>query len=125
MAVVVAAAPATVFAQWATFTNQTSTRISAAANLSTTDPEEKDYAWGDFDHDGDTDLVVVRKQPVTTPGGKRNVLFMNVNGVLTDQTTLFAISATDGGQGFLDITNDRDVVATDVNNDGWLDIVTA
>ncbi|HEY3246493.1 MAG TPA: FG-GAP-like repeat-containing protein [Phycisphaerae bacterium] len=117
--------PAALFGQgWVTFTNQTSTRISAAANLSTTDPEEKDYAWGDFDHDGDTDLVCVRKQPNTTLGGRRNVLFMNVNGVLTDQTNQYAIAANDGGQGFLDLTNDRDVVATDVNNDGWLDIVT-
>lgn len=118
---------------WVTFNNQTSSRIVAAPGLSTTDPEEKDYTWGDYDHDGDTDLVVVRKSPFSTIGRKRNVLFMNegiaeghgVDGVLVDRTSQYATAATDGGQGFLDLTDDRDVISVDVNNDGWLDLVTA
>ena len=32
------------------------------------DVEEKDYAWADFDGDGDIDLVNVRKQPFTSTG---------------------------------------------------------
>jgi len=113
-------------AQWVTFQNQTGIRINAAPAVSTSDPEEKDYAWGDVDQDGDIDLVCVRKNPFSTAGGRPNVLFMNVNGVLTDQTALYA-SASDvpGDQGFLTSTNDRDVLLVDLNLDGWLDIVTA
>jgi len=109
---------------WATFVNQTATRLVAPANLGSADTEEKDYGYADFDNDGDIDLVVMRKQPVTTPNGKRNLLLMNESGVLVDRTTEYATAATDGGQGFLDVTNDRDVVIADVNNDGWRDFIT-
>ncbi len=112
-------------AQWATFVDQTSTRLVANAAVGSADPEEKDYAWADFDQDGDTDLVVVRKSPATTTGHFPNVLFMNENGVLTDRTAALAsASLIAGSQGMLDATNDRDVVATDVNGDGWVDLVT-
>lgn len=126
-------------AQWVTFVNQTSTRMPTGPGLntpatSTTDVEEKDYAWGDVDNDGDIDLVCVRKQPFTTTGKRTNVLFMNegvaqghsINGVLVDRTAQYA-TATDvpGDLGFLTPTNDRDVVLADVNLDGWLDIITA
>jgi hypothetical protein len=113
-------------AQWVTFQNQTATRLVAAPSLGSADPQEKDYAWGDFDQDGDIDLVVVRKEPFTTTGRYPNVLFMNENGVLTDRTALLAsASSVPGSLGMLDATNDRDVVAVDVNGDGWLDLVTA
>jgi hypothetical protein len=126
------------FAQgWVTFNNQTSSRMPAAYNdpaLSFADVEEKDYAWGDLDQDGDIDLVVVRKEPFTTAGREPNVLFMNegipeghaVNGVLVDRTAQWASASDVGGdQGFLTPTNDRDVFIADLNNDGWLDVVTA
>lgn len=109
---------------WVTFTNETASRIVAPSGLGSTDPEEKDFAYADLDQDGDIDLIVVRKQPFTNGNGKRNILFMNENGVLVDRTNEFATAATDGGQGFLDITNDRDVAIADFNNDGWLDFVT-
>lgn len=116
-------------AQWVTFQDQTSTRLVAASGLGSADPQEKDYAWADFDHDGDIDLFVARKQPFTSPGKFPNVLLMNENGVLTDRTTQYgsAVSpalALEGSQGMLDATNDRDVVAVDVNGDGWVDLVT-
>jgi hypothetical protein len=139
-------------AQWVTFVNETATRMPVGPGLntaatSTNDPKEKDYAWGDVDQDGDIDLVCVRKQPFTTSGRDPNVLFMNegvaqghaINGVLVDRTAQYA-SATletatwddpqrpDGAlpdEGFLTWTNDRDVVLADVDNDGWLDMITA
>src|SRR5688572_16884978 len=136
-------------AQWVNFTNATAARMPVGpglntASTSTGDLEEKDYAWGDVDQDGDTDLVCVRKQPFTSPGRRINVLFMNegkaqghsINGVLVDRSAQYAQAVdlnndgiTDpqpaGDLGFNTPTNDRDVVLADVNNDGWLDIVTA
>jgi hypothetical protein len=109
---------------WLTFTEQTSSRLVAVPGLGSADPEEKDFAYADLDKDGDIDLICVRKQPFTVPNGKRNVFFRNEGGVLVDRTVEFATAATDGGQGFLDITNDRDVVIVDVDMDGWLDFVT-
>ncbi len=112
-------------AQWATFVDQTATRLVAAPGLGLSDPQEKDYAFADFDQDGDTDLVCVRKQPATSTGHFPNVLFMNEGGVLTDRTAALAsASLVVGSQGMLDATNDRDVVVVDANGDGWLDIVT-
>ncbi|MHC5006576.1 MAG: FG-GAP repeat domain-containing protein [Planctomycetota bacterium] len=115
------AAPALAGDDWVTYVNETSVRLSVAGSLGSADPEEKEYAWGDVDHDApdfDIDLVVVRKQPLTTAGGRRNILLLNDDGVLTDHTTSFI-------PGFLDATNDRDVKLVDVDKDGWLDIVTA
>jgi len=88
--------------------------------------DEVDFAWGDLDQNGTTDLVVVRKEPHSTTGKRTNILFMNELGVFKDRTAEFA-SASDvpGDQGFLTPTNDRDVVVVDVDNDGWLDLVTA
>jgi hypothetical protein len=103
---------------WIQFIDETATRIVAEAAVSTTDPEEKDYAIGDLDRDCRTDLVVVRKVPFTVAGPRRNVLFMNENGVLTDRSATHAPA-------FLDATDDRDVQVADLDGDGWLDIVTA
>jgi 4-hydroxythreonine-4-phosphate dehydrogenase len=118
---------------WVNFVNETSTRLIADPALVLNDLQEKDYAYGDFDHDGDEDLIIVRKTPFSVAGRHRNVLLMNegvpqghaINGVLVDRTTEFGTAATDGGQGLKDLTDDRDVVVVDVNGDGWLDFVTA
>ncbi len=115
-----------VVAEWVAWINETSTRLSGDPATLHDDTEEKDYAWGDVDQDGDIDLVVVRKEPVTTPGKRTNVLLMNENGVLVDRTAMYAVdSSVPGDMGFLTPTNDRDVQLADVNNDGWLDIITA
>ena len=110
---------------WVEFVDETPSRLVADPSLGAQDTEEKDYAWGDVDNDGDIDLVVVRKVIGSNSGGKRNVLFLNEGGVLVDRTVEYATDADDGGQGFLDLTPDRDVALVDVNVDGWLDIVTA
>ncbi len=112
---------------WVTYSNETSLRLVTTDPLvGSTDVEEKDYAWGDVDKDGDVDLIVVRKTPFTNPGGKRNVLYMNeqiadgqaIDGVLVDRTSRYIPD-------FMDMTNDRDVVLADVTGDTWLDIITS
>lgn len=118
---------------WPIFHEETSSRLVADPSVGTGDVQEKDYAWGDVDRDGDIDLVCVRKEPFNTPGRYRDVLFMNegtaeghaLEGVLVDRTLEYATDASDGGQGLLDLTADRDVALVDVNADTWLDIVTA
>ncbi|MBL8857734.1 MAG: VCBS repeat-containing protein [Planctomycetes bacterium] len=115
--------------QWVTFAPESSrlkTAGGAPATYITGDTQEKDMAWGDLNQDGWLDLVIVRKQPATTTGAFPNYLLMNEGGQLVDRSAQYA-SATDvpGDNGFLTATNDRDVVFVDVNNDGWLDVVTA
>ena len=114
---------------WVEFQDETAARLNPSIPINDVfgkdDVEEKDYAWGDVDQDGDIDLIVVRKVIGSNSGAKRNRLFMNENGVLVDRTDDYATAATDGGSGFNDLTPDRDVALVDVNLDGWLDIVTA
>ena len=112
--------------------NQAWTSFQAAPGALSTgqpisdDDHETDLDWGDLDGDGDADIVVVRKEPFTTLGGRTNVLLVNEAGVLTERSaSLAASSDVPGDQGFLTPTNDRDVVLVDVDGDGRLDIVTA
>ncbi|MFT7678716.1 MAG: hypothetical protein ACI8QC_002713 [Planctomycetota bacterium] len=110
---------------WLTMARDDS-RIDAPSAVGLADSKEKDFAWGDLDRDGWTDLVVVRKQANLGLGKRINTLFMNEAGVLTERTALYA-SASDvpGDSGFLTPTSDRDVVIVDIDGDGWDDVVTA
>jgi hypothetical protein len=111
---------------WVNYSNQTSTRLVGSASVIGANNLEKDFGWGDLDQDGDTDLVCMLKFPGSIQGGFRNILLMNEGGVLVDRTAEYG-SASDisGYQGLLDPCNDRDVEVVDVNNDGWLDLITA
>ncbi len=111
---------------WIAFHNETSSRLAdpedtyvdnSNQNILFTDPDEKDFAAGDVDNDGDTDLVIVRKQPYTTAGKRKNFLFLNEEGILTNRTSAKAPQ-------LLDLTNDRDAQLFDADGDGWLDLVT-
>ena len=105
---------------WVNYSNQTGTRLVAAAALIGADNHEKDFAWGDLDQDGDIDLICVRKFPGSIQGGARNLLLMNEGGVLTDRTAEYGqASDISGYSGLLDATNDRDLEAVDINNDGY------
>ncbi len=104
-----------------TFTNETATRLSAAASVGSADNTEKDYGIGDFDQDGDMDVFVARRTRLNPPNGlgnlvaAPNVLLMNEGGVLTDRTAALAPDASVSHAS-------RDVLVMDLNNDGLLDL---
>jgi hypothetical protein len=109
------------YSQWIDFDDETNQRITitnATGNddINAVDDQEKDLAVGDFDNDSFMDLVVVRKTPFSTPGAKTDLLFMNRNGVLEDETNIYA------PEFLTDATDSRDVICIDVNNDTWLDL---
>ena len=102
---------------WVRYSEQSAIRIVASDALGLSDDEEKDLFAGDIDRDGDTDMLVARKVPFSTPGARANVLFMNEDGVMTDRTAALAPD-------FLEATDDRDIAMIDVDGDDWLDVVT-
>ncbi len=115
-AVLFAVSPA-IAQDWIEYTDETGSRLVADAGVGAVDAEEKDLISGDVDKDGDIDLLIARKRPFSTMGGRRNVLFINENGVMTDRTSTLAPD-------MLDATDDRDIILTDVDGDSWLDVVT-
>ena len=78
-------------AQWLPWEDNTAQRL-VVTSVANSDPEEKDMWAADFDNDGHEDVIVVRKQPFSSPTqpGKSTLLLMNLGGVLTDQTALYA-----------------------------------
>jgi len=123
---------------WIIFEDETSSRLISMDGRGIADAAEKNFAVGDVDMDGDLDLAVMRKPESgggcsVEPNHCSNILFMNegmaeghaIEGVLVNRTVEFASDADDGGEGFLDAVNSRDVVFVDVNGDGWLEMVTA
>jgi len=103
---------------WIDFDEVTDTHLIAPPGLGAVDPEEKDTAVGDLTGNGLPDLVVARKVPWSTPGGRSNALFINEGGVMTEQSAKYAPA-------FADETDDRFVIMADVNGNGWLDVITA
>lgn len=108
-------------AQWVDFIDETDTRIVVSNVNDNSDPNamddmEKDLAVADFNNDGFDDLVVVRKVPFSIPGRKTDLLFMNENGVLVDKTDMFAPQLLSSN------SDARDVICTDINGDGWIDL---
>ncbi len=114
-------------AQWVTYVNETATRLVAPPNLVVNDNLEKDFGMGDFNNNGRTDLMVMRKFPGSIQGGFENLLLMNENGILVDRTGEYGLDhdVPGGDLGMRAPTNDRNAHVVDVNMDGWLDIVTA
>ena len=101
-----------------TYTDETDSRLVADAAVGDSDTSEKDFGRGDFDRDGDVDVVVGRRIGFNGNGGSPlpNTLFVNVGGVLTDMTALCAPD-------LLNSERTRDIVVADFDNDGWLDVM--
>lgn len=107
-------------AQWLDWANETSIRLTLSS-VATSDGEEKDMWAADLNNDGDDDLIVVRKEPFSTPTqpGKTNLLLMNVSGIMTDQTVQYAPQFIDS------VSFARDVFISDFDGDNWKDVVIA
>lgn len=119
------AASAQANVQWVSFTKQPTKLSVPGTALSDADTHVL-FRDGDFDQDTWLDVVAMRKQQASQPGKRPSFLLMNLNGVLTNQTSLFADTTdTVGDNGFLTPRNTREVAIGDVTNDGWLDMVTA
>ena len=90
----------------------------------TSDLQDNEHAQGDLDRDGDIDLVVARKQNWTA--NAPHVLYLNMNGILADRTSDFAAGSIDSGDPKSDgPTSGRHVRVADMNNDGWLDVISS
>jgi len=82
-----------------------------AAPAGDLDLESADFysgSWADYDNDGDMDLFVT-----VSGSDKVNMLFQNVNGVLTKVTV---------GDIATDVGDSRGCAWGDYNNDGWIDL---
>lgn len=101
--------------QWVDWAEDTGARLQLEV-VDLFDNQEKDLVVGDLDNDGDTDLLIVRKVPFSTPGARINVLLMNEGGVLVDRTEALI-------PGFMTPDDSRDVMLFDCNGNGWQDIV--
>lgn len=109
-----------VHAQWLPWEDNTTQRL-VVTSVANSDPEEKDMWAADFDNNGREDVIVVRKQPFSSPTqpGKSTLLLMNVNGILTDQTSLYA------PQFISTVSFARDVYVDDFDHDNWKDVIIA
>ncbi len=105
---------------WVTFRDETSTRL-VLTSVPTTDDGEKDMAVGDFDNDGDDDVIVVRKLSFSANGPKDPLLLLNDGGKLTD-ATVAKLGDTSGPRM---PGNSRDVFVGDLNADKAPDLVVA
>ena len=85
----------------------------------TDDSDEKDIAVGDLNKDGWDDIIVVRKAPFMETEARTDLLLMNESGILVDRTEDFA-------PGFaIEPTIARDAIITDLDGDGWDDVLIA
>lgn len=89
----------------------TFTEIAASIGLANGFHQSWSSAWGDYDHDGDLDVVVGAS---STSFGSHKV-FRNDDGLFTDVTTGSGMEAHAG--------TSTEWTTHDFNNDGWLDIL--
>ncbi|MBK9637105.1 MAG: VCBS repeat-containing protein [Bacteroidetes bacterium] len=108
------------YAQWFNWHDESTSRL-IVSSVANSDAEEKDMWVADLNNDGRDDLIVARKQPFSSPSqpGKSTLLLMNVGGIMTDQTLLYAPQLIDS------ISFARDIFVGDFDGDNWKDVVIA
>ena len=103
---------------WIDFSDDSNTAITLTS-VPSDDGEEKDLAVGDLNKDGWEDIIVVRKAPFMETEARTDLLLMNEAGTLVDRTTDYA-------PGFaIEPTIARDAIITDLDGDGWDDVLIA
>ncbi|MCH7847883.1 MAG: VCBS repeat-containing protein [Planctomycetes bacterium] len=95
------------------FANVTGDRI--VQTVPETASNQKEVEFGDFDNDGDLDVVVANAH--SDFGQRRNKLYRNDNGVFTE------VSGEPIIPEFSNASVSRNVFFRDYNGDGWLDII--
>lgn len=95
------------------FSNVTESQITMT--LPEVASNEKEVEYGDFDNDGDLDVVI--GNALSDFGLRRNKLYRNDDGVFTEISGAPAIPGFSGS----DVT--RNAFFRDYDNDGWLDII--
>jgi len=107
-------------AQQIEWQDETETRL-VLSSVANSDGQEKDISVGDLNNDGWDDVIIVRKEPfsIQTAAAETDLLLMNLEGVLTDQTALYA------PEFLTNLSFARDVVIEDFDGDGWKDVVVA
>ncbi len=93
--------------------NQTIPETEPNGAVATLNEKEVDY--GDFDNDGDLDVII--GNALSDFGQRRNKLYRNDDGVFNE------ISGTTAIPGFGDFDVSRNAFLRDFTGDGWLDIL--
>lgn len=110
--------------QWVSYT-KTPAKLAVAPTALSDNNTQILFRMADLDQDGWVDVVGARKSQASQVAPRKNVLLMNINGVLTDKTAQYAqASDVPGDLGFNTEANDRELAIGDVDGDGWLDVVT-
>ncbi len=99
--------------QTLSFDNITASNVNQTVNEVATN--EKDIDFGDYDNDGDVDVVIAIAE--SDFGQRRNKLYRNDNGVLNE------VSGAPVIPGFSNTDTSRSAFFRDYNNDGLLDII--